>query len=91
MARVRRREAPPQPELPLTAPLAPAKRLVPGPAQLAKVTVSRRWVPDSVKLRASLTIWLTKETAERLTERAIAEGKRLESLAEILEGAATGE
>ena len=86
MARARRREEPAQPELSLAKP--PAKMVGHTPAQLAGQAVSRRWTPESGKLRASLTIWLTREAAERLTERAIVEGKKLEALvAEILERA----
>jgi len=86
MPRARPRQEPLQPELPLSKPLA--KTVPRSAAQLAKITVARRWTPDAGKLRASLTMWLTRETAELLTERAIAEGKKLEALvAEILERA----
>ncbi len=48
--------------------------------------------PSGEKIKLPLTIALSRAQAERLTARAIREGKNLDALvAEILEGASTGD
>jgi hypothetical protein len=94
MARRRAKPAPAadQRELDFTRPPAPPKRArIPIDIdQAARVAIARRaqQAGTSDKVRLTLTIFLTRENAERLSARAIREQKNLEAVvAEILEAA----
>ncbi len=87
MPRARRRPPadPAQPLLPLTTSAKPGRET---PEQLAKRLVARRPSPPGIPDRAELTlkISLPRTLLQRLTARAIREGRRLEQIiTEILE------
>src|SRR5713101_3239577 len=99
MTRPRLKSSPPAKQLarrkPSQRPAAPSTR-TPSPAarkpeQVAEAAVAReaRTIPSAPgKVKLTLTVFLNREDAERLTTRAIREGRNLEALvAEILEAA----
>ncbi len=58
-----------------------------GSKETAKLAIAHEAIPSGEKVKLSLTVYLSREQAERLAARAIREGKNLEALvAEILEG-----
>jgi hypothetical protein len=94
MARRRARPAPvaDQSELDFTRPPTPTKpaRVPTDIDQAARLAIARRAQRAGTgdKVRLTLTIFLTREKAERLSARAIREQKNLEAaVAEILEAA----
>jgi hypothetical protein len=94
MARRRAKPVPvaDQSELDFTRPPTPAKpaRIPKDIEQAARLAIARRGqrAGTSDKVRLALTIFLTRDKAERLSARAIREQKNLEAVvAEILEAA----
>ena len=91
---MRGHSTPPVEQLPLPVPPPPAKprSVIRGPEAAAKVAIARRGktsaVPGHVKL--TLTVDLERELAERLSARAIREGKNFEAaVIEILQAGRT--
>jgi len=96
MPRQKPRPAPPSPAPPDKTPAVdkqqafrfPPGRTMPTPAQLAKASVAKRpSPPDRAELMLRLS--LRREALERLTVRAIEQGRKLEALVQdLLEDAA---
>ena len=91
MPRAPRRPAPLPDERQAALPLPAARRKAPTPEQLAKTVTDKRPSPAGLPDKAEITLRLSLPRAvlERLTARALREGRKLEALIqEILEGAA---
>jgi hypothetical protein len=77
----KRQPASDQPELPL-----PTKKSARSPEETTRAAVARRPTTPSGRVSYTLTLALPRDLAERLTARAIREGKNIEAIVtEILE------
>jgi hypothetical protein len=91
MPRPRRDPSPDERQAVLPLAKAPARRAPPTPEQVAKAVTDKRPSPPGqpTKVEISLRLVLPRVVLERLSARAIREGRNIEGLIqEILEGAA---
>ena len=90
MPRPRREPSPDERHATLPLAKAPARRTPPTPEQVAKAVTDKRPSPvgQPTKVEISLRLVLPRAVLERLSARAIREGRNVEGLIqEILEGA----
>jgi hypothetical protein len=90
MPRPRREPSPDERQAALPLAKAPARRTPPTPEQVAKAVTDKRPSPvgQPTKVEISLRLVLPRAVLERLSARAIREGRNVEGLIqEILEGA----
>ena len=91
MPRPRRAPSPDERQAALPLAKAPARRASPTPEEIAKIVTDKRPSPVGMPTKAEigLRLVLPRAALERLTARAMREGRKLEALIqEILEDAA---
>jgi len=90
MPRPRREPSPDERQAALPLAKAPARRAPPTPEEVAKIVTDKRPSPvgQPTKVEISLRLVLARPVLERLSARAIREGRNIEGLIqEIIEGA----
>ena len=90
MPRPRRAPSPDERQAALPLAKAPARRALPSPEEVAKIVTDKRPSPvgQPTRVEISLRLVLPRPVLERLSARAIREGRNIEGLIqEILEGA----